>query len=150
MKAFLRVLCCLVLVAGAARADQVVAEVQKKLLKMGYYSGVVDGQMGSQTSAAIRRYQLAEKPPRHRQSHPADPRQPERPDSATHRSGPPPPKKPLFGQPKPATVQAVPEYVAIADIFKGGPYITAGRRSRSPPSDRRRKRFVYSATTTAP
>ncbi len=28
--------------------------------RLGYYDGVVDGQMGSQTSAAIRRYQLAE------------------------------------------------------------------------------------------
>lgn len=126
MKAFLRVLCCLVLAAGAARADQVVAEVQKKLLKMGYYSGVVDGQMGSQTSAAIRRYQLAEN------LRVTGNLTPQTLDSLNVQTPPPtvqatpPPKKPLFGQPKPATVQAVPEYVAIADIFKGGPYITAG------------------------
>ncbi|PTX93413.1 hypothetical protein DB345_17550 [Spartobacteria bacterium LR76] len=126
MKAFLRVLCCLVLVAGAARADQVVADVQKKLLKMGYYNGVVDGQMGSQTSAAIRRYQLAENL---RVTGNLTPQTLDRlhvqvPSPVAQAT--PPPKKPAYSQPKPATVQAVPEYVAIADIFKGGPYIMAG------------------------
>jgi peptidoglycan hydrolase-like protein with peptidoglycan-binding domain len=42
------------------RADETVLATQKKLAQLGFYKGGADGQMGSQTSAAIRRYQIAE------------------------------------------------------------------------------------------
>lgn len=41
-------------------ADEVVRKVQRHLAALGYYKGVVDGDAGSMTSAAIRRYQIAE------------------------------------------------------------------------------------------
>lgn len=104
MKTLLRALFCLLLATSLSSADSVLAEAQKKLKRMGYYEGTVDGQMGSQTAAAIRRYQLAE-------------------------------NLKVTGELNPQTrqnlglgtaAQPVPEYVAIADIFKGGPYISIG------------------------
>jgi len=104
MKILLRALFCLLLATSLASADSVITEAQKKLKRMGYYEGTVDGQMGSQTAAAIRRYQLAE-------------------------------NLKVTGELNPQTrqnlglaaaSQPVPEYVAIADIFKGGPYISIG------------------------
>ncbi|MEO8824375.1 MAG: peptidoglycan-binding domain-containing protein [Chthoniobacterales bacterium] len=44
-----------------AFADDVMRETQQKLKKLGLYTGDVDGQSGSQTSAAIRRYQVYNK-----------------------------------------------------------------------------------------
>jgi peptidoglycan hydrolase-like protein with peptidoglycan-binding domain len=44
-----------------AVADDAVFSVQSKLKRLGYYNGVVDGQMGSQTAAAIRRFQIAQR-----------------------------------------------------------------------------------------
>ena len=41
--------------------DSTVREAQKILQQEGYYRGTVDGVIGSQTAAAIRRYQIAEK-----------------------------------------------------------------------------------------
>jgi peptidoglycan hydrolase-like protein with peptidoglycan-binding domain len=83
-----------------------VAAAQQKLQRLGFYDGTVDGVMGSQTAAAIRRYQLAEGLNVNGQL-----------DSATLRS---------LGIAAPRPVGTpVPEYVAIAQIFKGGPYITA-------------------------
>ena len=41
-------------------ADETVLATQKKLAQLGYYKGEADGQTGSQTSAAIRRYQIAQ------------------------------------------------------------------------------------------
>ena len=62
MKMLVRILLCLATVAICnARADDVVLSVQRKLKQLGFYNGVVDGQMGSQTAAAIRRYQIAER-----------------------------------------------------------------------------------------
>ena len=62
MKTLTSILICLaaVLVSHAA-ADDVILGVQTKLKRLGYYNGVVDGQMGSQTAAAIRRFQIAQK-----------------------------------------------------------------------------------------
>jgi peptidoglycan hydrolase-like protein with peptidoglycan-binding domain len=40
-------------------ADEVVREAQTKLFRGGYYEGQIDGQWGSQTAAAVRRYQIA-------------------------------------------------------------------------------------------
>jgi len=85
------------------RADEGVLATQKKLSQLGFYKGTADGRMGSQTSAAIRRYQIAE-------------------------------NLKVTGELNRQTldhlgIQAAaptPAYVAIADIFKGGPYISAG------------------------
>lgn len=61
MKILFRILFCLVLLAGPLRADPAVLAAQKKLQEMGYYQGRLDGAAGSQTAAAIRRYQVAKK-----------------------------------------------------------------------------------------
>lgn len=95
----------LVLIAlpSSLRADDTVLATQKKLAQLGFYKGSADGQMGSQTSAAIRRYQIAE-------------------------------NLKVTGELNRQTLQNLgiqgsaptPAYVAIADIFKGGPYISVG------------------------
>ena len=104
--------------------------MQSKLAKQGFYTGTVDGVMGSQTAAAIRRYQVAE--------HLTVNGQLTNETLKSLRITPPPAPKPTPKQkwqpappepPRsraPVTYQPVPEYVAIADIFKGGPYIEAG------------------------
>jgi peptidoglycan hydrolase-like protein with peptidoglycan-binding domain len=87
----------------ALHADDAVLATQKKLTQLGFYKGESDGQMGSQTSAAIRRYQIAE-------------------------------NLKVTGELNRQTLEQLgikgstpaPAYVAIADIFKGGPYISAG------------------------
>lgn len=61
MKVLFRIFFCLILLAGSVRADTVVLAAQKKLQEMGYYQGRLDGAAGSQTAAAIRRYQVAKK-----------------------------------------------------------------------------------------
>ena len=84
-------------------AEETVLATQKKLAQLGFYKGQPDGQPGSQTSAAIRRYQIAE-------------------------------NLKVTGELNRQTLEhlgikgspAAPAYVAIADIFKGGPYISAG------------------------
>ena len=53
--------CLAALSLSNAVADDVVFGVQTKLKQLGYYNGVVDGQMGSQTAAAIRRFQIAQR-----------------------------------------------------------------------------------------
>lgn len=84
-------------------ADETVLATQKKLAQLGFYKGTPDGQIGSQTGAAIRRYQIAENlkvtGELNRQT--------------LERLG-------IAGQAQ------VPAYVAIAEIFKGGPYISVG------------------------
>ncbi len=93
----------LIAVPTALRADETVLATQKKLTQLGFYKGTSDGQMGSQTSAAIRRYQIAE-------------------------------NLKVTGELNRQTLQnlgiqgsaPMPAYVAIADIFKGGPYISVG------------------------
>lgn len=50
----------LILSVSALRTDEVIREIQKKLAALGYYKARVDGSPGSMTSAAIRRFQLAE------------------------------------------------------------------------------------------
>jgi len=85
---------------GRAGADDTVLAVQAQLKKSGFYAGSVDGVWGSQTAAAVRRYQLAN-----------DLR--------------------ATGELNKATLQSlsitpvVPEYKALADLFKGGPYLNA-------------------------
>ena len=54
---------CLLLMLGVpvVRADQVIREAQARLAAQGYYKASIDGSPGSMTSAAIRRFQLANK-----------------------------------------------------------------------------------------
>ena len=62
MKMVIRVLLCLAVASiSCVCADEVTLSAQRKLKQIGFYDGVVDGQMGSQTAAAIRRFQIAEK-----------------------------------------------------------------------------------------
>jgi len=92
-----------VLLPAMLRADETVLATQKKLAGLGFYKGEADGQAGSQTSAAIRRYQIAE-------------------------------NLKVTGELNRQTLEKLgikgstpaPAYVAIADIFKGGPYISSG------------------------
>ena len=106
MKMLSALLAVLFLISLPAHADELMRSVQQKLQAQGFYSGSIDGQYGSQTAAAIRRYQVAE-------------------------------GLQVTGELNPQTLSNLglvprgqksapePEYVAIAQIFKGGPYITA-------------------------
>jgi peptidoglycan hydrolase-like protein with peptidoglycan-binding domain len=106
MKLFARVFLFLLLAGTFLHADSLILAAQKKLKQKGFYAGDVDGRMGSQTAAGIRRYQLAE-------------------------------NLKITGALNPQTLQSLglantlsakpgPEYVALAAIFKGGPYISIG------------------------
>ena len=114
MKILLRLFCLAALAASAslAIADQTVASAQEKLKRLGYYEGTVDGQPGSQTAAAIRRYQLAENLKVTGEL-----------NSQTARSLGLTGSAPASARPAPTPP---PEYVAIAEIFKGGPFISVG------------------------
>jgi len=101
------ILFALLAVQGSLHADDAIAAAQRKLKTLGYYQGGVDGQNGSQTAAAIRRYQIAEDL---RVTGELTPQTTERLGIAAPKAG------------KPAATPA-PEYVSIAGIFKGGPYI---------------------------
>jgi peptidoglycan hydrolase-like protein with peptidoglycan-binding domain len=116
MRLLVRLFVLVLLASSAAQADDAVLAAQRKLQKLGYYNGKPDGQYGSQTAAAIRRYQLAENlkvtgdlTPQTLRSLGISPSAPPSAPSANARPAPTP----------------VPQYVAIAQIFKGGPYITA-------------------------
>lgn len=63
MKALVRLVLCLALVGlvtDVRAGDSSVRDAQRMLQQQGYYRGTVDGVIGSQTAAAIRRYQVAE------------------------------------------------------------------------------------------
>jgi peptidoglycan hydrolase-like protein with peptidoglycan-binding domain len=112
MKMLIRILLCLVVASvSSAHADDLILSVQYKLKRLGFYDGVVDGQMGSQTAAAIRRYQIAEKLKVTGEMNPQTLRR-----LGISARAPVPVKAPA----------AVPEYVALADLFKGGPFILIG------------------------
>jgi len=91
------------LLPATIRADETVLATQKKLAGLGFYKGEADGQTGSQTSAAVRRYQIAQ-------------------------------NLKVTGELNRQTLEKLgikgstpaPAYVAIADIFKGGPYVSSG------------------------
>jgi peptidoglycan hydrolase-like protein with peptidoglycan-binding domain len=113
MNMLARILLCLAISSVCdLHADEIVWSVQSKLKQLGYYDGMVDGQMGSQTAAAIRRYQIAERL-----------KVTGKMNSQTLRnlgiSAPPPPAR----IPARAYVPT-PEYVALANVFKGGPFIS--------------------------
>lgn len=94
-----------------ASADAVIAAAQQQLKQQGFYAGTVDGQMGSQTAAAIRRFQLAQ-------------------DLKVTGQLNQPTLDRLGIKATTHATQPVPEYVAIADIFKGGPYISIGAEAQ--------------------
>lgn len=111
MKKILFALVIAAAACGVASADPAVSAAQQKLKKLGYYSGPVDGEYGSQTGAAIRRYQLAEDL---KVTGELNPQTLASLGIAT--------KSPAGKRP---TAETAPEFVAIADIFKGGPFISA-------------------------
>ncbi|HEY8901843.1 MAG TPA: peptidoglycan-binding domain-containing protein [Chthoniobacterales bacterium] len=106
MKALLAVL-ALVLISGAAYADQLTAAVQTKLGKLGYYNGPVDGSWGSQTAAAVRRFQVAQELRVTGELNPATL------NALGIKSAPAP------------TPEVVDPGKALADIFVGGPYLNS-------------------------
>jgi peptidoglycan hydrolase-like protein with peptidoglycan-binding domain len=101
----------LLMFAVTVFADPTITSAQQKLKRLGFYQGDIDGSYGSQTAAAIRRYQLAEN------LRVTGELNPQTLNSLGIPSAPPSQKK----QPAP-----VPEYVALADLFKGGPFISVG------------------------
>jgi peptidoglycan hydrolase-like protein with peptidoglycan-binding domain len=58
MRNFARILGALALMAGAVHADDTLKAAQETLKAEGFYLGEVDGNPGSDTTAALRRYQI--------------------------------------------------------------------------------------------
>jgi peptidoglycan hydrolase-like protein with peptidoglycan-binding domain len=113
MKSLMSILICLAVVfVSNSVADDVVLSAQAKLKQLGYYHGMVDGQMGSQTAAAIRRFQLAQKLKVTGEMN----------AQTLRRLGVAAPK---MRGPKRA-VSPSPGYVNLATLFKGGPFISVG------------------------
>ena len=104
--------CLAALSLSNAVADEVVFGVQTKLKQLGYYDGVVDGQMGSQTAAAIRRFQIAQRLKVTGELN----------SQTLRRLGVAVPRRSPLRRPNPAP----PAYVDLATIFKGGPFISIG------------------------
>lgn len=101
----------LLAVVVVAQAGEAMLAAQQKLKTLGYYKGTIDGQYGSQTAAAIRRYQLAEKLKVTGELNP----------QTSEALG-----IPGKTRAEPAGVPS-PDYVSIAEIFKGGPYAKTSR-----------------------
>ena len=59
LRGTLAVLVCLWALIATVHAEELIRSVQKKLAEGGYYKGAVDGDAGSMTHAAIRRFQIA-------------------------------------------------------------------------------------------
>jgi peptidoglycan hydrolase-like protein with peptidoglycan-binding domain len=113
MKTLMTILVCLVAISiSHAVADEVVLSVQTKLKELGYYHGLVDGRMGSQTAAAIRRFQIAQKLKVTGEMNP----------QTLRRLGVAAPK--TRGLRIPASPSA--RYVNLATLFKGGPFTSVG------------------------
>jgi peptidoglycan hydrolase-like protein with peptidoglycan-binding domain len=97
---------------GIAHADSLTLAAQTKLASLGYYKGDLDGAGGSQTAAAIRRFQVARELRVTGELNPAT-------------------LNALGIKQEPAKLQktkAAPQMSrahALADIFVGGPYLTA-------------------------
>lgn len=98
---------------AAARADDLVLSVQSSLARQGYYSGDLDGAWGSQTSAAVRRFQIA------KELRPTGELNPATLNALGIKQAPPKPQK----APKPEP--QISRGKALADLFVGGPYLTA-------------------------
>jgi peptidoglycan hydrolase-like protein with peptidoglycan-binding domain len=93
------------------QADELVLSVQRKLQRLEYYDGLLDGELGSQTAAAIRRYQIAEKLKVTGKLNP----------QTLRRLGISAPRTRGFME-----AAAGAEYVALADLFKSGPFKSVG------------------------
>src|SRR5438067_10232037 len=50
--------CLMLVVTAGLRADDHLRQVQQALKDQGFYYGIVDGEEGSETNAAVRRYQI--------------------------------------------------------------------------------------------
>ncbi len=96
----------LVLLAAPAFADPLTTAVQSKLARLGYYTGGVDGEWGSQTAAAVRRYQVAQKLRVTGELNPA----------TLNALG-------IKSAPAERPAPAIDPGKALADIFVGGPYL---------------------------
>jgi peptidoglycan hydrolase-like protein with peptidoglycan-binding domain len=94
-------------VVSSTFADETTRLVQTELKRQGYYAGAIDGAWGSQTAAAVRRFQLAN-----------DLRPTGELNAATLAT---------LGvkDSTPAAAPAVPKYKALAELFSGGPYLNA-------------------------
>lgn len=111
----------LLLLSSSGFAQTNITSVQRTLSHLGYYQGTADGCMGSQTSAAIRRFQVAN------HLRPTGTLTPETTEALgfnTHTSG----KKSLYASttavtPHPSSSFHDPK--ALADIFVGGPLLAA-------------------------
>src|SRR5262245_56663765 len=111
MKMLLWLFVCLAaLFLSNAVADDLVLGVQTKLQHLGYYNGVVDGQMGSQTAAGIRRFQIAQGLNVTGVLN----------SQTLRRLGVAVPRWRALRKPS----SAPPGYVDLATIFKGGPFIS--------------------------
>lgn len=104
--------CAAALFVSNAVADDVVFSVQSKLKRLDYYNGALDGQMGSQTAAAIRRFQIAQRLKVTGELN----------SQTLRRLGVAAPGSRPLRRPS----SAPPTYVDLATIFKGGPFISVG------------------------
>lgn len=116
MKWFYRILCFLALAVSAVHADETILAAQKKLKRLGYYEGGIDGENGSQTAAAIRRYQLAQNLKVNGELTP----------QTLNSLGLAAKPAPVSGKSSAPAPTSQPEWVALAAIFKGGPFISVG------------------------
>lgn len=94
----------------AIRADDLTLAVQDRLAKLGYYEGSLDGAWGGRTSAAVTRFQAAKKLRVTGELNPA----------TLNALG--------IRQPASQKTKAQPQMSrgeALADLFVGGPYLTA-------------------------
>ena len=107
MKVFLSILVAVAAMASV-HADPLVAAVQTKLTRLGYYNGQADGAWGSQTAAAVRRFQVAQELRVTGELNPA----------TLNALG-------LKSAPAPRPAPEVDPGKALADIFVGGPYLNA-------------------------
>lgn len=99
-------------------AQSNVTSAQKALTRFGYYQGAIDGSMGSATSAAIRRFQVAN------HLHPTGTLTPETIE-ALGLNHPTLPKKNFSQLHSPTLSPLAPDPKALADIFVGGPLLAA-------------------------
>jgi len=106
MNRWFLVLACLFLAigTGTVQADPLITAAQAQLKTLGYYKGKVDGIPGSQTSAAVRRYQEA-----NRLKITGDLNR----ETIKHMG--------LTGK----TANPKPKYKMLAELFHGGPFATA-------------------------
>ncbi len=94
----------------AARAGDLVLTAQSSLARQGYYDGAIDGKWGSQTAAAVRRFQIAN------DLRPTGELNPATLSALGIKTTPA-----RTAKPEPQMTRGE----ALADLFVGGPYLTA-------------------------